>query len=60
MAAEIDLSCRSRPLNAAIILALHISGYYELTLSIFRLRALALLAYVGLAISKPAPGVGSS
>ena len=48
MAAAMDLFCRFRSLNAAIILALHISGSYELTLSIFRWRALALLAYVGL------------
>jgi len=37
-------------LNLAIILALQISGSYELILSIFRWRALALLAYDGLAI----------
>jgi hypothetical protein len=37
-------------LNLAIILALQISGSYELILSIFRSRALALLAYDGLAI----------
>ncbi len=43
-------SCRFRSLNLAIILALQISGSYELTLSIFRSRALALLAYDGLAI----------
>src|SRR5215204_2722750 len=43
-------SCRFRSLKLAIILALQISGSYELTLSIFRSRALALLAYDGLAI----------
>jgi len=37
-------------LNAAIILALQISGLLKLILSIFRWRALALLAYVGVAI----------
>jgi hypothetical protein len=36
--------------TAAIILALQISGSYELILSIFRWLALALLAYVGSAI----------
>jgi hypothetical protein len=50
MAAAINLTCRFRSVNAAIILALQISGSYELILSIFRWRALALLAYVGLAI----------
>jgi len=50
MAAAMDLFCRFRSLNLAIILALQISGSYELILSIFRWRALALLAYDGLAI----------
>jgi hypothetical protein len=36
MAAAMDLFCRFRSLNLAIILALQISGSYQLILSIFR------------------------
>ena len=48
MAAAIDLFLPIPLIELAIILTLQISGSYELILSIFRWRALALLAYVGL------------